>query len=54
MDVPRLAELCDMDSIHYVGEERYFPELNWISNMHPTPVLRTVNNHISYKPLNKF
>jgi hypothetical protein len=51
MDVPRLAELCNVDSIHYVGEERYFKELNWISNVMPIPILRTVNNHIKYEPL---
>jgi len=51
MDIPRLIELCDIDSIHYITEERYFKELNWISNIMPKPILRTVNNHIKYEPL---
>jgi hypothetical protein len=54
MDIPRMAELCNLDSVHYVGEERYFKELNWISNMHPIPILRTINNHIKYEPLYTF
>lgn len=51
MDKPRLFELCDIDSIHYITEERYFKELNWISNIMPKPILRTVNTHIKYEPL---
>jgi hypothetical protein len=49
MDTPRLAELCDSDAVHYVGEEEYFTELNWVSNMHPIPHLKTINNYIKYE-----
>ena len=54
MDIPRLCELWDIDAVHYVGEEKYFKELNWVSNVHPMPILGTINNHIKYEPLYTF
>ena len=34
LDVPRLGELSNGDSVHYVGEERYFPKMKWVSDVH--------------------
>lgn len=49
MDVPRLAELCDADAVHYVGEEKFMPKLNWISNQHTFNYLDTIYDHINYQ-----
>ena len=35
LDVPRLGELSNGDSVHYVGEEEFFPRMNWISDTDP-------------------
>ena len=35
LDVPRLGELSNGDSVHYVGEEEFFPRMNWISDADP-------------------
>ncbi len=34
LDVPRLGELSNGDSVHYVGEEKYFPRMRWVSDVH--------------------
>lgn len=34
LDIPRLGELSNLDSVHYVGEEKYFPMMNWVSDVH--------------------
>lgn len=34
LDVPRLGELSNGDSVHYVGEEKYFPKIRWVSDVH--------------------
>jgi glycosyltransferase involved in cell wall biosynthesis/Rps23 Pro-64 3,4-dihydroxylase Tpa1-like proline 4-hydroxylase len=34
LDVPRLGELSNGDSVHYVGEEKYFPKMKWVSDVH--------------------
>jgi len=49
MDIPRLAELCDADAVHYVGEEKFMPKLNWISNQHSFNYLDTIYDHINYQ-----
>lgn len=51
MGVPRLAELCGLDAVHYVGEEKYFNNLNWVSNVHNHNCLDTINNFIKYNHL---
>lgn len=33
LDVPRLGELSNGDSVHYVGEEKFFPRMNWVSDV---------------------
>jgi hypothetical protein len=35
LNVPRLGELSNGDSVHYVGEEKFFPLMNWVSDVDP-------------------
>jgi len=35
LDVPRLGELSNGDSVHYVGEEDFFPLMSWVSDSDP-------------------
>lgn len=33
LDAPRLGELSNGDSVHYVGEEKFFSRMNWVSDV---------------------
>ena len=53
LDVPRLGELSNGDSVHYVGEERYFPRMNWVSDVHFPWVIEGISKIVNLK-LNMF
>ena len=48
MGVPKLAELWDQDAFHFIGEEKYFKNFNWVSSAHNYNCLDTINNFIKY------
>jgi Rps23 Pro-64 3,4-dihydroxylase Tpa1-like proline 4-hydroxylase/glycosyltransferase involved in cell wall biosynthesis len=49
LDVPRLGELSNGDSVHYVGEEKYFPKMKWISDCHFPWVIDGISEKINLK-----
>ena len=49
LDVPRLGELSNGDSVHYVGEEKFFPMMNWVSDSDPNWNLGESLNKIKIK-----
>ena len=49
LDVPRLGELSNGDSVHYVGEENFFPLMNWVSDVDPNWHLGESINKIKIK-----
>jgi glycosyltransferase involved in cell wall biosynthesis len=49
LDVPRLGELSNGDSVHYVGEEKYFPKMNWVSDSHPSWILDGISDKVNLK-----
>ena len=49
LNVPRLGELSNGDSVHYVGEENFFPLMNWVSDVDPNWHLGESLNKIKIK-----
>ena len=49
LDVPRLGELSNVDSVHYVGEEKYFPKMKWVSDSHEVWNMDEVGKKINFK-----
>ena len=49
LNVPRLGELSNLDSVHYVGEEKFFPLMNWVSDADPNWHLGESLNKIKIK-----
>lgn len=49
LDVPRLGELSNGDSVHYVGEEKYFPKMKWVSDCHSPWVVDNISEKINLK-----
>ena len=49
LDVLRLGELSNGDSVHYVGEEEYFPKMNWVSDSHSNWILGGISDKVNLK-----
>lgn len=49
LNVPRLGELSNLDSVHYAGEEKFFPLMNWVSDVDPNWHLGESLNKIKIK-----